>query len=162
MFLLNRILFSSFEAHNLLLHLPNFITSGISILILINFTIIETLLPLYTLIRNVSPFFKPTPLHPTKNSHTMRYIHIYSIDCWLDELFLIKFYFYSTVLYSSNMSFSHHICCRLILETITIASLTRTHNWIGFLHDWFWLFWIVCSNYWNSDFVLLIVSELHI
>ena len=34
-----------------------------------------------------------------------------------------------------------------------------THNWLGSLCGIFWLFWILCSNYWGSDRVFLIFTE---
>ena len=52
-------------------------------------------------------FPNPTPLPPIQNSQTMRNRNIYSIYWRLDELFLFKFHFYSTILYSSNISFSN-------------------------------------------------------
>ena len=61
-----------FPAYNLYFHLPNVITSGMSIFISINFTIIETFIPLYPSIINVRDYLLPTLLHPTKKSETCR------------------------------------------------------------------------------------------
>ena len=90
-----------FSSLQLIFTFTIFITSGISIVIKTNFTIIEKFIPLYMPIINLSNYLLPTLLHPTKNK--MWYQHIYNNDWQIDGLFLISYHFYSTTLYSSNM-----------------------------------------------------------
>ena len=54
--------------------------------------------------------------------------------------------FYTKLIYWLNMSFSHHICSCLIFVLVIIASFNISHNWLGSLHDIFWLLTIVWSN----------------
>ena len=58
--------------------------------------------------------FKKFVLTNTIASHSKQWrnegsTYIYNNNWRLDGLFIISFHFYSTILYSPNMSFSHHI-----------------------------------------------------
>ena len=46
-----------------------------------------------------------------------------------------------------------------LFVTIHIVSLERTHKWLDYLRDRFWLLRIVWSNCWGTDLVLLTLTE---
>ena len=98
-------------------------------------------------------------MHPTQNSEKIGDRHIYNNHFRLDELFRIKSHFYSTILYSSYISFALHILFFSLFLTILIDSLIRTHDCIGFLRAIFWMFLFVYSDCWRSNFVFLTVIE---
>ena len=66
------ILVGCFPAYNLYFHPPVVITSGISIVILINLTRIETFLSFCSPINTVSHYFLSSQWHPTQNSENFR------------------------------------------------------------------------------------------
>ena len=138
-----RILVNYFHAHNLYFHLPIVITSGISIVISISFTRVETLILLYTSMRKVSDYLLPTLFYPNRNSKKCGInMSIEMIGRYLDHL-------WSNLIYTQQV-YVHQIYNFLIkflivsLFVITyIAESTRTYNWIGCSCDILWLFIMV-------------------
>ena len=81
-----------------------------------------------------------------------------SVDCWLYKLRRIPCFWIQSFFILQQCNFLIVFVVVLLFVIISIASLIRTYSWLSSLLDRFWMFWLVWSNFWQSDCVLLTLS----